>query len=65
MTVCVVVQIELNTLPSFSFAFLSCSPDHPEINKEAEFHQAALENPKQPLCKYYLASAVEVQQPAC
>ncbi|KAG7241011.1 hypothetical protein INR49_026041 [Caranx melampygus] len=41
--------------------------DHPEVNvrKGTECHEAALGNPKQPLCKYYLASPIEVQQPAC
>ncbi|XP_049425681.1 muscleblind-like protein 2 isoform X6 [Epinephelus fuscoguttatus] len=43
------------------------SLDHPEVSvrKGTECHEAALGNPKQPLCKYYLASPVEVQQPAC
>lgn len=51
--------------PSFS---LSLSPaDHPEVSvrKGMECHEAALGNPKQPLCKYYLTSPIEVQQPAC
>ncbi|KAM8873078.1 muscleblind-like protein 2a isoform 3-T5 [Synchiropus picturatus] len=40
--------------------------DHPEVNRRGtECHQAALENPKEPLCKYYLTSPLEVQQPAC
>ncbi|XP_053711492.1 muscleblind-like protein 2 isoform X5 [Synchiropus splendidus] len=42
------------------------SLDHPEVNRRGtECHQAALENPKEPLCKYYLTSPLEVQQPAC
>ncbi|KAM4559794.1 muscleblind-like protein 2a isoform 5-T8 [Odontesthes bonariensis] len=43
------------------------SLDHPEVSvgKGMECHKAALGNPKQPLCKYYLASPIEVQQPAC
>uniref|UniRef100_A0A3B5PZB3 Muscleblind-like splicing regulator 2 n=1 Tax=Xiphophorus maculatus TaxID=8083 RepID=A0A3B5PZB3_XIPMA len=41
--------------------------DHPEVSvtRETECHEAALGSPKQPLCKYYLASPIEVQQPAC
>ncbi|XP_071319974.1 muscleblind-like protein 2 isoform X9 [Trachinotus anak] len=41
--------------------------DHPEVSfrKGTECHEAALGNPKQPLCKYYLTSPIEVQQPAC
>ncbi|XP_012712726.1 muscleblind-like protein 2 isoform X6 [Fundulus heteroclitus] len=41
--------------------------DHPEVSvrREAECQEAALGSPKQPLCKYYLASPIEVQQPAC
>ncbi|XP_038136895.1 muscleblind-like protein 2 isoform X2 [Cyprinodon tularosa] len=41
--------------------------DHPEVSvgSEMERHEAALGSPKQPLCKYYLASPPEVQQPAC
>ncbi|XP_069578255.1 muscleblind-like protein 2a isoform X10 [Brachyistius frenatus] len=41
--------------------------DHSEIGirKGTECHEAALGNPKQPLCKYYLTSPIEVQQPAC
>ncbi|KAG8004652.1 Muscleblind-like protein 2a [Nibea albiflora] len=40
---------------------------HPEVSvrKGMECHEAALGNPKQPLCKYYLTSPIEVQQPAC
>ncbi|XP_060888753.1 muscleblind-like protein 2a isoform X2 [Labrus bergylta] len=43
------------------------SLDHPEVSVRTgtECHQAALGNPKQPLCKYYLTSPIEVQQPAC
>ncbi|XP_075873062.1 muscleblind-like protein 2a isoform X3 [Nelusetta ayraudi] len=43
------------------------SLDHPEVGlrKGSDCHQATLGSPKQPLCKYYLASAAEVQQPAC
>lgn len=42
-------------------------PDHPEVGlrKGSDCHQATLGSPKQPLCKYYLAPAAEVQQPAC
>ncbi|KAM4537874.1 muscleblind-like protein 2 isoform 6-T7 [Fundulus diaphanus] len=41
--------------------------DHPEVSvrRETECQEAALGSPKQPLCKYYLASPIEVQQPAC
>ncbi|XP_044043275.1 muscleblind-like protein 2 isoform X4 [Siniperca chuatsi] len=41
--------------------------DHPEVSvrKGMECHEAALGNPEQPLCKYYLTSPIEVQQPAC
>lgn len=55
----------------FSPSFFPCvclsPPDHPEVSvrKGMECHEAALGNPKQPLCKYYLTSPIEVQQPAC
>ncbi|XP_069377594.1 muscleblind-like protein 2 isoform X4 [Paralichthys olivaceus] len=41
--------------------------DYPEISVRMgmECHKAALGNPKQPQCKYYLTSPIEVQQPAC
>eukprot|EP00066_Takifugu_rubripes_P015091 XP_011604357.1 PREDICTED: muscleblind-like protein 2a isoform X4 [Takifugu rubripes] len=41
--------------------------DHPEVSlrKEMECHNTTLGNPKQPLCKYYLTSPLEIQQPAC
>ncbi|XP_066562821.1 muscleblind-like protein 2 isoform X3 [Amia ocellicauda] len=41
--------------------------DHPEVTnrKGMECQDAALRSPKQPFCKYYLASSLEVQQPAC
>ncbi|XP_053272863.1 muscleblind-like protein 2 isoform X4 [Pleuronectes platessa] len=41
--------------------------DYPEISLRmgTECHKAALGNPKQPQCKYYLTSPIEVQQPAC
>ncbi|XP_053272859.1 muscleblind-like protein 2 isoform X1 [Pleuronectes platessa] len=43
------------------------SLDYPEISLRmgTECHKAALGNPKQPQCKYYLTSPIEVQQPAC
>ncbi|XP_035005950.1 muscleblind-like protein 2 isoform X15 [Hippoglossus stenolepis] len=43
------------------------SLDYPEISVRmgTECHKAALGNPKQPQCKYYLTSPIEVQQPAC
>ncbi|XP_066562815.1 muscleblind-like protein 2 isoform X1 [Amia ocellicauda] len=43
------------------------SIDHPEVTnrKGMECQDAALRSPKQPFCKYYLASSLEVQQPAC
>ncbi|XP_029695388.1 muscleblind-like protein 2a isoform X6 [Takifugu rubripes] len=43
------------------------SLDHPEVSlrKEMECHNTTLGNPKQPLCKYYLTSPLEIQQPAC
>ncbi|XP_063733683.1 muscleblind-like protein 2 isoform X2 [Eleginops maclovinus] len=43
------------------------SLDYPEIifRKGMECHEAALGNPKEPPCKYYLTSPIEVQQPAC
>uniref|UniRef100_H3BWR6 Muscleblind-like splicing regulator 2 n=1 Tax=Tetraodon nigroviridis TaxID=99883 RepID=H3BWR6_TETNG len=41
--------------------------DHSEVSirKEMECHSTTLGNPKQPLCKYYLPSPIEIQQPAC
>ncbi|XP_033957010.1 muscleblind-like protein 2a isoform X1 [Pseudochaenichthys georgianus] len=41
--------------------------DYPEIifRKGMECHEAALGNPQEPLCKYYMTSPIEVQQPAC
>uniref|UniRef100_W5M7H4 Muscleblind-like splicing regulator 2 n=1 Tax=Lepisosteus oculatus TaxID=7918 RepID=W5M7H4_LEPOC len=41
--------------------------DHPEVTnrKGMECQDAALRSPKQPFCKYYLSSSLEVQQPAC
>ncbi|XP_041128405.1 muscleblind-like protein 2a isoform X2 [Polyodon spathula] len=41
--------------------------DHPEIihRKGMECQDAALRSPKQPFCKYYISSSLEVQQPAC
>uniref|UniRef100_A0A8C4SQD3 Muscleblind-like splicing regulator 2 n=1 Tax=Erpetoichthys calabaricus TaxID=27687 RepID=A0A8C4SQD3_ERPCA len=41
--------------------------DYPEvINKKGmKCQDAALHTPKQPLCKYYLSSSLELQQPAC
>lgn len=52
---------------TFFFRRFSLFPDHPEVNlrKEMECHNITLENPKQPLCKYYLTSPLEIQQPAC
>nr|XP_015218889.1 PREDICTED: muscleblind-like protein 2 isoform X1 [Lepisosteus oculatus]XP_015218890.1 PREDICTED: muscleblind-like protein 2 isoform X1 [Lepisosteus oculatus]XP_015218891.1 PREDICTED: muscleblind-like protein 2 isoform X1 [Lepisosteus oculatus]XP_015218892.1 PREDICTED: muscleblind-like protein 2 isoform X1 [Lepisosteus oculatus] len=43
------------------------SIDHPEVTnrKGMECQDAALRSPKQPFCKYYLSSSLEVQQPAC
>ncbi|XP_033865445.1 muscleblind-like protein 2a isoform X2 [Acipenser ruthenus] len=43
------------------------SIDHPEIinRKGMECQDAALRSPKQPFCKYYISSSLEVQQPAC
>uniref|UniRef100_A0AAV2L740 Uncharacterized protein n=1 Tax=Knipowitschia caucasica TaxID=637954 RepID=A0AAV2L740_KNICA len=40
--------------------------DHPEVSMgdKEECPQDAL-SPKPPLCKYYLTSAIELQQPAC
>ncbi|XP_018600660.1 muscleblind-like protein 2a isoform X2 [Scleropages formosus] len=41
--------------------------DHPEVNqrKGRECQDAALIRPKQPFCKYYVPSLLEVQQTAC
>ncbi|XP_072298584.1 muscleblind-like protein 2 isoform X3 [Eucyclogobius newberryi] len=42
--------------------------DHPEVSldhKDPECPHDALASPKPPLCKYYLSSAIELQQPAC
>ncbi|XP_061654703.1 muscleblind-like protein 2 isoform X4 [Phyllopteryx taeniolatus] len=41
--------------------------DHPEVRatKGPAHEGAALGNPKLPVCKYYLTSPLEVQQPAC
>ncbi|XP_061547962.1 muscleblind-like protein 2a isoform X6 [Phycodurus eques] len=43
------------------------SLDHPEVRatKGPAHEGAALGNPKLPVCKYYLTSPIEVQQPAC
>lgn len=51
----------------FFFFRFSLFPDYPEVSlrKEMECHNTTLGNPKQPLCKYYFPSPVEIQQPAC
>ncbi|XP_070980223.1 muscleblind-like protein 2a isoform X10 [Oncorhynchus clarkii lewisi] len=41
--------------------------DHPQVTnrKGTECQDAALRGPKQPVCKYYICSTRELQQPAC
>ncbi|KAM9484739.1 muscleblind-like protein 2a isoform 5-T10 [Salvelinus alpinus] len=55
--------------PTGSVFCMSPAPgvDHPQVTnrKGTECQDAALRDPKQPVCKYYICSTRELQQPAC
>ncbi|XP_038870409.1 muscleblind-like protein 2a isoform X4 [Salvelinus namaycush] len=55
--------------PTGSVFCMSPAPgvDHPQVTnrKGTECQDAALRGPKQPVCKYYICSTRELQQPAC